>query len=113
MSENEEFEARCNSLAERLRAMLHEKLGDGWENRKKSGTSDKRTISHLFGIAYAHELDEMDEEFACHVIAARAGLPGRTYGPRILAGWDLAQYVDVKPEFRTVHPNPVWRGIRT
>ena len=96
--ENNDIQELCSSLAEKLRAMLHEKLGVGWEKRERSGTSDKRTISHLFGIAYAHTLDEIDEEFACHVIAARAGLPAQTYAPLIRDGQDLAQYVDVKAQ---------------
>ena len=84
MSENSDIEERLNSLAEKLRAMLTEKLGEGWERRRASA---KRTISLLFGIAYAHELDEIREvdadyeKFTDFMIAARAGLAGDSYGP--------------------------------
>lgn len=100
--EKNELEERCNSLAEKLSAMLDEKLGDGWSGR--AWASDKRTISLLFGIIYAHNLNEIREEdesherFAGFLIAGRAGLASQTYGPLIHAGQDLAQYVDVKGE---------------
>lgn len=83
MSESNDIAERCHSLAEKLRAMLDEKLGDGWERRRNPA---KRTICILFGISYAHEIDELRgndewEKFAGFVIAGRAGLTASSYGP--------------------------------
>ena len=57
MSENAEVEAHCRNLAQKLRAMLAEKLGERSIYSKTRGT---RPIVHLFGIVYADELDGLD-----------------------------------------------------
>ena len=96
--ENNDFQELCSSLAEKLRAMLNEELG---EDLGKAWASDKRRISILFGITYANELDEVDADYVeivCHAIASRVGLSRQTYGPLIQEGRNLAQYVDVKEE---------------
>lgn len=104
MSENVDIDDEClnelRNLAEKLRAMLDEKLGKGWE--KMSGAPAKRKVSILFGIAYADELDDIrkhDEDldrFAGMMIAGQAGLSADSYGPLLYAGQDLSQHVVIR-----------------
>lgn len=66
----------------------------------------KGPMYHLFGIMYATELRNL-AKYELDYIANRAGSPGKTMGTEILKGIRLAQYVDVKPEYRSDDSNPV------
>jgi hypothetical protein len=83
-------DVRLDDLAEKLKSMLNEAPRRG-----------KGPMFHLFGIMYATELGDMVKSDLDY-IAHRAGSPGYTMGTEILKGIKLAQYVDVKAEFR--HP---------
>ena len=92
-------------LAKKLSAMLDEKLGELGEGVKRTSTPDSRAIVHLFGIAYAHNLDGL-EDTELMVVAARAGYPApRTSFRWIKNGRDLAQYVEVKKQAQVVNEN--------
>lgn len=86
---NEEY---YDNMAERLRSMLNDKLGEGASLKRNR---DARAIAYLFGITHAHDLDGLDyAELA--VIAGRAGLSGQSYSNVLRDGRSLAQYVEVK-----------------
>ena len=86
MSEDTEVEVRCRKLAQKLRAMF--KGSDPAKSR------DRRPIVHLFGVAYADDLEGL-EDAELMFLAVQAGLPARTFWRLIQDGRELAQYVGV------------------
>lgn len=91
---SEDVEARCRSLAEKLRAMLDEKLGEGVNLARNPAV---RPIIQLFGITHAHDLDGLDWA-ELTILAVQAGLPD-SHSDTIRHGQNLAQYVDVKGQY--------------
>ena len=83
-----QHDAQHQKMAESLRSML-----------AQAPVGRTSTIHHLFGILYARELRDM-KVYELDYIAGLAGSK-HSMGTEISKGRNLAQFVEVKPEYRS------------